>query len=164
MKVKDVMTERVQCCTPETNLAAAAELMWNNDCGILPVVEDGKLAGVITDRDICMALGTRNYPARDVIVRDVQTANVESCQAESDLQRAMEAMRRAKVRRLPVINESGVVQGILSLNDIELRVDRSHAADLSYEQVISTLKAIDEHRYHAGAAPAEGKNALAAAS
>jgi len=164
MKVKEVMTERVQCCTPETNLAVAAELMWNNDCGILPVVDGGRLAGVITDRDICMALGTRNYPARDVVVRDVQTANVESCQPESDLQKAMEAMRRAKVRRLPVINESGVIQGILTLNDIELRVDRAHAADLSYEQVINTIKAIDEHRQHTGAAPAEGKSALAAAS
>jgi CBS domain-containing protein len=73
-------------------------------------------------------------------------------------------MRRAKVRRLPVINESGVVQGILTLNDIELRVDRAHAADLSYEQVINTIKAIDEHRQHAGLAPAERKSALAAAS
>lgn len=164
MKVKDVMTEKVQCCSPEMNLAAVTELMWNNDCGMLPVVEGGKLAGVITDRDICVALGTRNYPARDLAVRDVQTAKVETCEPESDVHSAMEVMRRARVRRLPVVNEAGVLQGIMSLNDIALRVDRTHGADLSYEQVLNTIKAINEHRHHTGAVPAERKNALAAAS
>lgn len=163
MKVKDVMTEQVQCCSPEMNLAAVTELMWNNDCGMLPVVQGGKLAGVITDRDICVALGTRNYPARDLAVRDVQTAKVETCEPESDVHRAMEVMRRARVRRLPVVNEAGVLQGIMSLNDIALRVDRTHGADLSYEQVLNTIKAINEHRHHTGAVPAERKNALAAA-
>jgi CBS domain-containing protein len=52
MKVKDLMTKEVKYCAPDTNLAAATELMWNADCGALPVVEDGKLFGIITDRDI----------------------------------------------------------------------------------------------------------------
>lgn len=163
MKVKDVMTEQVHCCTPDMNLAAVAELMWNNDCGMLPVKEGGKLAGVITDRDICIALGTRNVPARDVLVRDVLTADVESCGPDLDVHRAMELMRRAKVRRLPVVDDAGKIQGILSLNDIALRVNRNDA-ELSYEQVLNTIKAIDEHRHLTRAAPAERLSALAVAS
>lgn len=163
MKVKDVMTEKVQYCTPAMNLAAVTEVMWNNDCGMLPVVEGGKLAGVITDRDICMALGTRNYPARDVLVRDVQTADVEVCEPENDVHLAMEKMRRAKVRRLPVINEAGVLQGMLSLNDIALRVQRTRGADLSYEQVLNTIKAINEHRHATGAPPLKERTARTAA-
>lgn len=164
MKVKDVMTEHVHCCTPETNLAAATELMWNNDCGMLPVVEGGRLHGVITDRDICIALGTRNIPARDVAVRDVQTAKVETCELESDVHKAMDVMRRAKVRRLPVVNGEGVLQGILTLNDIALRVDRTHDAELSYEQVLNTIKAVNEHRHPKRTAPAVGRIALALAA
>ena len=166
MKVKDVMTEQVQCCTPEMNLAAVTELMLDNDCGMLPVVEGGKLAGVITDHDICIAFSTRNCPAGDVFVREVQTAEVETCGPESDVYRAMEVMRRAKVRRLPVVNEAGVLLGILSLNEIALRVDLTHGGGLSYDQVLDTIKikAIDEHRHSTRAVPAEGKDALAAAS
>jgi CBS domain-containing protein len=55
MKVRDIMTTDVKCCGLDTNLAAASELMWNNDCGVLPVLENGKLAGILTDRDICIA-------------------------------------------------------------------------------------------------------------
>ena len=61
MRVRDLMTKTVVFCRHETNLAAATALMWDNDCGTLPVVsESGKVIGIITDRDICIALGTRN--------------------------------------------------------------------------------------------------------
>jgi CBS domain-containing protein len=64
MKVQDIMTQEVQCCGPDTNLAAAAKMMWDSDCGALPVVNiEGHLLGVITDRDICRAAATRNKPA-----------------------------------------------------------------------------------------------------
>ena len=63
MKVKDIMTTDVRTCTPAASVADAAHLMWDGDCGILPVVEDGRLAGVVTDRDLFIALATRNAPA-----------------------------------------------------------------------------------------------------
>jgi CBS domain-containing protein len=72
MTARDVMTTRVVTCRPETNLAEATALMWDNDCGILPVIgETGELAGMVTDRDICVALGTRNVRSSDLCVRDV---------------------------------------------------------------------------------------------
>ena len=61
MKVKEVMTQSAVCCRPETNVGAAVELMWVRNCGMLPVVgNDRKLVGIVTDRDICIAMGTRN--------------------------------------------------------------------------------------------------------
>ena len=68
MKIKDIMTTEVRTCTPDTNLAAAAALMLDGDCGILPVVDQGKLVGIVTDRDMYIALATRNRLASQLIV------------------------------------------------------------------------------------------------
>jgi CBS domain-containing protein len=152
MKVREIMSREVVSCRPDTNLAAAAALMWDADCGILPVVDDGKLAGVITDRDICIALGTRNRLAAEVPVRDVATHEPQTCAADADVHAAMAIMRRAKVRRLPVF-ENGKLSGMLALNDIVEAADRKHG-DLDYEQVVNTLKAVSEHRPHKAAAAA----------
>jgi CBS domain-containing protein len=155
MKVREVMTKDPVCCGPETNLAAAAELMWNNDCGVLPVINDGRLAGIMTDRDICIALGTRNRPAAELAVKEVATRQVETCYPEDDVSEAMTAMRRAKVHRLPVVDVEGKIQGILALNDLILTANRKRAG-ISYEEVVSTLKAVSEHRSHV-ATESEGK-------
>jgi CBS domain-containing protein len=152
MKVRDIMTEELRCCQPDTNLAAATELMWNNDCGVLPVVDDGKLAGIITDRDICVALGTRNRPAADMAVRDVATHEVQTCAPDDDVHTAMGIMRRAKVHRLPVVSDGGQLEGIVALNDIVLAADRKH---IDYEEVMNTVKAVSEHRGHKPAQPAK---------
>lgn len=146
MKVQDLMTKEVKYCAPDTNLAAATELMWNADCGVLPVVEDGKLFGIITDRDISIALGTRNLRASDVLVGDVATRDVHTCAPNAELHTAMSVMRRAKVRRLPVVDD-GKLKGILALNDIVEAVDRKHR-DIDYEEFMNTMKAICEHRGH----------------
>ena len=69
--------------------------MWANDCGALPVVEDGKLAGIITDRDICIALGTRNQYATEATVKDVANRDLQTCAPEDDIHTAMAVMRRA---------------------------------------------------------------------
>lgn len=146
MQVQEIMTSDVQCCTPETDLATAAAMMWNHDCGALPVVADGQLAGMITDRDICIAVGTRDRLPRELTVRDAEATEITSCKPTDDVHHAMELMRSAKVRRLPVVDDSGAVQGLLSINDIALRVNRTHGDDLSYEQVLNTIKAVSEHR------------------
>lgn len=146
------MTKEVKCCRLDTNLAAAAELMWTTDCGVLPVMDDGKLAGIITDRDICIALGTQNRPAAEVSAGEVATRDVQTCSPDADVHAAMAAMRRAKVRRLPVLEE-GKLEGILALNDLVEAVDRKRA-DIDYEEVMNTVKAVSEHRKHKPAAKA----------
>ena len=71
MKVKDIMTQSAVCCSPDTNVGAAVELMWVHNCGMLPVVgTDRKLFGIVTDRDICIAMGTRNRLPGELTVRD----------------------------------------------------------------------------------------------
>jgi CBS domain-containing protein len=138
------MTDQVQCCAPETNLAAAIEIMWNNDCGALPVVEDGKLVGIITDRDICIALGTRNCAASDVMVRDVESGAVLTCEPENDLYAAMDIMQAAQVRRVPVVDRQGTLQGIVTLNDLIHGIERKRGVTL-YDKVIDTAKAISKY-------------------
>lgn len=146
MKVRDLMTRNVQACETGTNLAAATELMWASDCGVLPVLSGDTLVGILTDRDICMALGTRNCRASDVTAGDVAVTDVETCAADADIHAAMATMRKAKVRRLPVL-EDGHLKGILALNDIVDAVERKHGA-IDYEEVMGTIKAICEHRTH----------------
>jgi CBS domain-containing protein len=158
MKVQDIMTKEVACCGPETNLASAVDLMWTNDCGALPVVEKGRVVGILTDRDICIALGTRNRPAAEVTAATVATGDVETCSPDSDIHAAMAVMRRAKVRRIPVIDHEGVLLGLVGLNDIILAVDRTHGG-ITYEEVMNTVKAVSEHRSHR----AEGGSPAAAA-
>jgi CBS domain-containing protein len=147
MKVQDVMTKNVKFCQPHTSLAEAATMMWDNDCGVIPVTEDnGKVIGVITDRDICMAVITKNQLPSDIRVYETISGNLDTCLPDDDILTALKTMQNTKVRRLPVINREGKLQGILSLNDIILRVDEARGKGFSYENVISALKAICEHR------------------
>lgn len=145
MKVSDLMTTDTLTCAPSTNLAQAAALMWGGDCGVLPVVRDGRLDGMITDRDICIALGTRGTPAAAVRVDDVATRDLFTCQPQQQIHQALAEMRRGKVRRLPVVNEAGELQGLLALNDIILAADRKYGV-LDCEDVMSTIKAVSDHR------------------
>lgn len=107
MKVTEIMTAAPRTCTPDTTLAAAANLMWEGDCGILPVVDDGELVGVVTDRDMYIALATRNARASQVRVGAVATKTVSACQPEDEVEAALATMKRARVRRLPVVDAAG---------------------------------------------------------
>ena len=150
MKVQEVMNSQVQSCRPDTNLAAAGAVMWDYDCGTLPVVDDaGHVVGVITDRDIAIAAATKGRPAGEIPVRDVISGTVYSCEEHDDIHAALKIMRHAKVRRLPVVNVAGRLQGILCLNDIALRAEEAHGRhvpELSYDDAMSTFKAVCEHR------------------
>ena len=150
MKVRNVMTEDVQYCRPETNLAAAAALMWEHDCGALPIVADGgKAIGMITDRDIAIGLGTSNQQAAEIPVQEVMSGKLFAASPDDDIHSAIKLMRKEKVHRLPVINEQGTLEGILSLNDVALQAVQANGKtpELNYEDVVSTLKAVCEHRH-----------------
>jgi CBS domain-containing protein len=149
MKVQDVMTKDVKSCRPETNLAVAGAMMWESDCGALPVVDDaGKVMGMLTDRDIAIAVASRGRVASRIAANEVITGRVSSCASDQHIADALAVMKQEKVRRLPVTNRDGVLQGILSINDIVLHADETkgkQATGLSYEEAMSTLKAICEH-------------------
>lgn len=144
MKIRDVMTKRVSFCGLDTTLAAAAGLMRKSACGFLPVVgEGGNVIGVLTDRDICLALGTLNRKASEVAVQTVMRPRLFTCTPEDDVRSALKTMHIERVRRLPVIDRNGAPVGVLSMDDIVLRA-REHALkkDVSYKNVAYTYQAI----------------------
>ena len=145
MKVKEIMTKNPVTCTPDTTLAEAAHLMWEADCGILPVVEDGEIEGVVTDRDMYIALATRNMQAANLKVGAVATKTVVSCAPEDDAQQALALMKQALVRRLPVLGFGGTVLGIVSMNDIALAANMDDS--LTSEDVLDALKVICGHHH-----------------
>ncbi len=120
MRVDEVMRKDVRTCTPDDPMNEAARIMWEADCGFVPVVEpgDGQVVGVITDRDACMATYTRGRPLTELHVRDAMSANVRACKPDDSLGTAESAMRAAHVRRLPVVDSAGHLQGVLSLADL----------------------------------------------
>src|SRR5688572_25572175 len=145
MKIKDIMTTEVRTCTPDTNLAAAAALMLDGDCGILPVVDQGKLVGIVTDRDMYIALATRNRLASQIIVGDVARKHVWTCGPDDDVQTALERMKEHRVRRLPVEGFGGTVMGIVSMNDIVLAAGARKP--IRNEAVVETFQEICAHHH-----------------
>jgi CBS domain-containing protein len=155
MKIQDIMTSDVQCCGPDTNLAAAAKMMWDSDCGALPVLNvEGKVLGIITDRDICMAAATKNKPPSEITVWETTSGKAYSCLPTDDVHTALDIMKRERVRRLPVVDEDGMFQGIIAMNDFLLAAQEAKGRSLpavSYEDVVHTMKAISAHRVLVGA-------------
>ena len=143
MKVQDLMTRQVKACRPETNLAEIVREMWECDCGALPVIDDeGRVIGMITDRDVCIAVGTRGRRADSISVREVVQGHVYTCRPTAAVTAALKTMQTHKVRRLPVVDAEGLLRGILSLNDIV-----THPGAASARDVLTTLASICEHRH-----------------
>jgi CBS domain-containing protein len=142
MKVREMMTVDVRTCRPETNLAEAVRDMWEGDCGALPVVNDeGRVTGVITDRDICIAVATQGQSADRIAVREVAQGHAHTCLPDDDAAVALRTMKTHKIRRLPVVDAEGHVRGMLSLNDVV-----THAGAATPTEMVSTLASICEHR------------------
>ncbi len=149
MKIHEIMTPEVQSCSPSTDLAAVGTLMWRCDCGTIPVVDpvSGRVQGMITDRDICMAAATNNRPAAEIRVGEVVTGKLHAVRPDDDAREGLRIMREGKVRRVPVLDSDGKLQGIVSINDLILRADaKSEKHSLSGTEVMDTLKNICAHR------------------
>ncbi len=143
MKVKEVCRTDVRACVPQNNLATAAGVLWEGDCGILPVTDGtGKVVGVVTDRDICMATATKHRRAEEIAVSELIGGRVRTCGPEDSVLEALRIMREGRVRRLPVVDAEGKLKGILSINDLVRRAKPGADTDLSYEAVILTLQAV----------------------
>lgn len=145
IKVREIMTAQPVTCGPDTNLATAASLMLDADCGILPVVSDGKLVGVVTDRDMFIALATRNKLASEITVGEVARPQVFTCEPDDDVHAALATMKSRHVRRLPVEGFGGTVAGIVSMNDILLAT--GSRKPVRPEEVVDTFQAICAHHH-----------------
>jgi CBS-domain-containing membrane protein len=110
---------------------------------------NGKIVGVVTDRDVCIALGTRNRVAGDIAVREVMSDRLFACSPDDDVHVALRTMQEGGVRRLPVIVENGTLVGVISMDDLLLRAEApgiGRQPELSTEEVVKTYRAIDQRR------------------
>ena len=124
MKVRDAMTTEVQLCTPDDTLRDAAEAMAALNCGLLPVTDNERLVGMISDRDIAIR-GVAMGRGPDSRIGDVMTADVKYCFEDQDIEEVTANMGDIQVRRLPVLNRKKQLVGIIALGDIA----RAHAGD-----------------------------------
>ncbi len=148
MRVSQLMNTQVQTCLASDTLDLAAQRMWSNDCGCLPVVEqDGndQVIGIITDRDICMSALFQGKPLSGLHVADAMARNVRTCRQTDTTGSAETVMREARIRRLPVVNDDGRLVGLLSLADLARAAAREQCAprkQLTGDEVGITLASI----------------------
>jgi len=139
MKCADIMTPDPKVCVPEDNVAVAIDLMWDFDCGSIPVVKDMKgkeLVGMITDRDIAMHVVKHScmHPAQ-VKIGNCMSAPAVSCRSDEPLDKAIQLMGKRQIRRIPVVDQNGTCIGTISQADL-----LSRAVDI--ELVIDLLRQI----------------------
>ena len=120
MRVQEIMTKEPACCTPTCTAQVAADLMREAGVGFLPVLEkySRRLAGVVTDRDLCLLVVAQDRPASQTQVRDCMTADPLCCRSHDDVGTALELMRGNALRRLPVVNDEGTLEGVISIDDL----------------------------------------------
>jgi CBS domain-containing protein len=158
VKVGDLMTREVHACKIDDSLNGAARIMWDHDCGCVPVVDgQGRLAGIVTDRDICMAAYTQGQRLEEIPLERAMSARVVSCARGDDLETAYRLMRTHEIHRLPVVDSRGRPAGILSLSDLvnHWRGDRAAAAAV---EIATTLSAILRRRERAVASASVSSN------
>jgi CBS domain-containing protein len=142
MHVKDLMSHPVVTCTRNDHLDVPARLMWEFDCGIVPVVDaDGRVEGVITDRDICMAAYTQGKSLNAIPVASAMAIRILACHVDDSIESAERVMRDGQVRRLPVLDATGRLQGLISLNDIARRTAEAKKSAVDRE-LVETFAAI----------------------
>jgi len=152
MKIEEIMQRDVKVCTQDDTLNTAARLMWDNDCGCVPVIAsdgNGAVVGMLSDRDICMAAYTQGKSLNEIPVTVAMAHSVLSCKPSDDLALAEAIMREARVHRLPVVDENGTVLGVVSLTDIArnaLSLGDGRVALGTQAEIARTLAAIREPR------------------
>jgi len=152
MNVEQIMTKDVATCGPDDTLNEAARIMWERDCGFVPIAEPGptrRLVGIVTDRDLSMAAYTRGRSLGEIRIGDVMSTGVRSCKAADDLAAAEATMRGAQVHRLPVVDDADQLLGVISLADIAREAAReagSKRQEVTVAEIRETLAAIRQPR------------------
>jgi CBS domain-containing protein len=131
MRVEQIMTKQVSSCGTEDTLVQAAQLMWDSDCGCLPVCSGNganRVVGVITDRDICMSALFKGKPLYELRVADAMSRQLQACRPSDSLNHVEKMMSQARIRRLPVVDDQGSLVGMISLADLAREAARENTA------------------------------------
>jgi CBS domain-containing protein len=150
MRIKEVMTESPQTCRVGDSANDAARIMWECDCGVVPIVDHaGRVAGIVTDRDICMAAYFQGRPLSQIAVGSIMSPDVSTCSREADLTDAERLMQERQIHRVPVVDDGGHLVGMLSLSDVARGVKRSGALaqkNGEAQELLQTVTRISEPR------------------
>jgi FOG: CBS domain len=142
MKASEIMTSTPHCCAPDDSLRAVASIMRDDDCGAVPVVDGDRLVGIITDRDLAVrALATGQGP--DANVTSFMTRDPRTCSADDDVRDVQRVMSEAQVRRVPIVDASGKVMGIVSQADLAIAASGS-SRDVSDREVAIVVERISQ--------------------
>jgi CBS domain-containing protein len=148
MNASELMTKRVRTCRVDDSLERAAQIMWEHDCGAVPVIDaDERLVGMVTDRDICMAAYTRGHSLPQIPVSHAMARKLHCVRDTDPLQSALALMKHARVRRAPVVDREGRLMGILSIADLARHAYGSlgqRSSDLGHDGIGPTIAAISE--------------------
>jgi CBS-domain-containing membrane protein len=154
MQVDAVMTRGVLTCGPQDPLNAAAWIMWDRDCGCVPVIEQepggARVVGMLTDRDVCMAAYTQGRSLADIPVWSAMASAVRSCRATDSTDVALEMLEQHRLHRLPVLDQDDHLVGMLSLADLAREAQREQTRskkDVTDAQVGQALEAISQPRH-----------------
>jgi CBS domain-containing protein len=149
MKIKQVMNRPAVTCPSNSTADHAARLMWEFDCGIIPIVDDdGRLEGVVTDRDLCMAAYTQGQPLGSVPVASAMARQVVAAHEDDAIETVEGLMRDHQIRRLPVIDSEHRPIGIVSLNDLARLAAHAKRSGVDRE-LVQTLAAVCQPRARA---------------
>src|SRR6266571_9440016 len=144
MKCKDIMTKDPVCCLPGDTVDQAAQLMKEEDVGPVPVVADQqtkRLLGIVTDRDLAIKVVAQARHILAVTVEEIMSRDPVTCRADDDLQKAVDAMEKHQVRRIPVVDDDNRIIGIISQADVPTRMREPEKTAEVVEQVSKSATA-----------------------
>ena len=134
-QIRDVMTPNPKCVTEKDSILEAARIMRDEDTGVVPVVDGKKVIGLVTDRDIVVRSIADGKDATNMRVQEVMTKNVRSVREDGTVDEALDLMSRAEIRRVPVVNQSNELVGIVSLGDIATNANRDGKVGNTVEKI-----------------------------
>ena len=149
MNASELMTSHPKSCSPNDSLQRAAQIMWEADCGVVPVVDDqNHVVGMITDRDITMAAYTQGSALWQIPVSSAMAKQVHGVREKDSLEVIEALMRRVRIRRVPVLDSEGRLKGILSMSDLARHAHRTgrKGNGLSGDGIVQTFAGICEPR------------------
>jgi len=161
MNAAELMTRAVQSCRADDNLQRAMQIMWEHDCGVVPVVDgDNRIVGMVTDRDVAVAGYTQGRALWQIPVSTAMAKRVHGVRENDDLEVVETLMRRVRVRRVPVLDGDGRLKGIVSMNDLARQAHRvgRRGDGLRADSIVQTLAAVCEPHATQGAKESAPRN------
>lgn len=147
MQVQEIMSRNPVTCRATDTLNTPAKLMWEHDCGSVPVLDDdGKLVGMVTDRDICMAAYTKGVPLHAITVANAMAREVFTCRTGDSIEAAERLMSEKQIRRIPVMDGDNRPAGILSVGDIARYATSGKKSASTEHDFVETLAGISKPR------------------